>query len=329
MILVITAFLVDDPNVQANTVLSPTTSPNPEDQADAGDPPEYEEFLQKYKGPPPKGMVLIPSGRFMMGSDRRSKDEKPRHEVALGPYYMDTFEVTQKEFEEVMGFNPSIFTSGTFTGGFLKPGESSEDYAKYMGDHRPVEKVSWHDAKDYCQDVGKRLPTEAEWEYACRSGGAHRPTRKDPEGLAQVAWTVYNSGTVAYPQFSKKVGFDESPLRKGFNPPPEVRDELRRKCDAFMNHNYVRPRPVGTKLTNRFGLTDMLGNAYEWVADAAHSDYRGAPTDGGVWENDATNLRVCRGGAFWDFAVYADPTARSTYRADTVIAGLRLARFLR
>ncbi len=192
LILAVLAFWAVDLHAQANTVLSLTESPNPDDQADARDPVEYEEFLQKYKGPPPKGMVLIPSGRFMMGSDRRSKDEKPRHEVALGPYYMDTFEVTQKEFEEVMGFNPSIFTSGTFTGGFLKPGESSEDYAKYMGDHRPVEKVSWHDAKDYCQDVGKRLPTEAEWEYAARAGSTTKYYWGDTMDVAYV-WNAKNA----------------------------------------------------------------------------------------------------------------------------------------
>ncbi len=192
LILVVLAFWAVDLHAQANTVLSPTASPNPGDNADASDPVEYEEFLQKYKGQPPKGMVLIPSGRFMMGSDRGNKDEKPSHVVVLGPFYMDTFEVTQAEFEEVMGFNPSIFISGTFTGGYLKDGESSEDYAKYMGDNRPVERVSWHEAKDYCQSLGKRLPTEAEWEYAARAGSTTKYYWGDTMDVA-YAWSARNA----------------------------------------------------------------------------------------------------------------------------------------
>ena len=191
-ILVVLAFWATDFHAHAKTVLLLPTSSKPQDQLATTDPVEYEEFLQKIKDKPPKGMVLIPSGRFMMGSARGNKDEKPGHEVALGPFYMDIFEVTQKEFEEVMGFNPSIFTSGTFTGGYLKEGESSKDYAKYMGDNRPVERVSWHDAKDYCQNVGKRLPTEAEWEYAARAGSTTKYYWGDKMDVA-YAWSAKNA----------------------------------------------------------------------------------------------------------------------------------------
>ncbi len=179
-------------HAHANNILPLNASPNPEAQVDTRDPPEYEEFLNKFKDQPPKGMVLIPSGQFMMGSEHGHSDEKPRHLVALGPFYMDKFEVTQKEFEEVMGFNPSIFISGTFTGGFLRPGQSSEDYAKYMGDNRPVERVSWNEANDYCQREGKRLPTEAEWEYAARAGSTTKYYWGDKMDVAYV-WNAKNA----------------------------------------------------------------------------------------------------------------------------------------
>ncbi len=105
---------------------------------------------------------------------------------------MDKFEVTQKHFEKVMGFNPSIFISGTFTGGYLMPGESSKELAKFKGHHRPVERVSWHEAKEYCLELGKRLPTEAEWEYAARAGSTTKYYWGDKTDES-YAWTAKNA----------------------------------------------------------------------------------------------------------------------------------------
>jgi len=101
------------------------------------------------KEQPPKGMALIPGGTFMMGSNDGESDEKPVHQVTVNGFYMDKTEVTQAEYERVMGTNPSYF-------------KGCPDC--------PVEKVIWYDAKEYCDKVGKRLPTEAEWEYAARAG---------------------------------------------------------------------------------------------------------------------------------------------------------------
>ena len=116
-------------------------------------------------------MVLIPAGTLVIGFEHGDTDEKPAHSVTLGPFFIDKFEVTQKDFEKVMGFNPSIFISGTFTGGYLRPGESSKDLAKFKGYDRPVERVSWHEAKEYC--LGNRKAV------AHRGGvGVRGPCRK-------------------------------------------------------------------------------------------------------------------------------------------------------
>ncbi len=97
----------------------------------------------------PENMVSIPAGEFMMGSaDSNQDEERPVHDVALGAFYMDKYEVTQADYEGVMGINPSHF----------------------KGADRPVEQVTWHESKQYCEKLEKRLPTEAEWEYAARGG---------------------------------------------------------------------------------------------------------------------------------------------------------------
>jgi tetratricopeptide (TPR) repeat protein len=97
----------------------------------------------------PEGMALIPNGTFMMGSNDGLEREKPVHQVTVSAFWMDKHEVTQAEYERVMGTNPSGFNGCP---------------------NCPVEKVSWNDAVDFCTKVGKRLPTEAEWEYAARAG---------------------------------------------------------------------------------------------------------------------------------------------------------------
>jgi formylglycine-generating enzyme required for sulfatase activity len=95
-------------------------------------------------------MVFVKGGEFEMGSVDGGSDEKPVHKVWVDDFYIGKYPVTQGEYERVMGNNPSHF----------------------KGDPRlPVDKVTWHDAMEFCKRVGKRLPTEAEWEYSARSGG--------------------------------------------------------------------------------------------------------------------------------------------------------------
>ena len=125
--------------------------------------------------------VLIPAGTFSMGSGRGPfKDEKPVHEVTISqPFYLGKYPVTQQQWQAITGSNPSRFKEAK----------------------RPVDGISWKDGQDFCREVsartGKtvRLPTEAEWEFACRAGSTTDYCFGDsPAALAEYAWYESNSG---------------------------------------------------------------------------------------------------------------------------------------
>jgi formylglycine-generating enzyme required for sulfatase activity len=139
-------------------------------------------------------LVLIRAGRFMMGSPDsekgRGKNESPQHEVTLSkPFYMGVTEVTQIQYEAIMGTNPS----------------------KFKGPANPVEMVFWNDATEFCKKLSEktrqavRLPTEAEWEYACRAGTAMAFSFGDAESaVGDYAWHDGNSGYTTHPVGQKK-----------------------------------------------------------------------------------------------------------------------------
>jgi formylglycine-generating enzyme required for sulfatase activity len=150
-------------------------------------------------------MVFIPAGEFLMGSDRGEADEKPAHQAHVNGFYMDKFDVTQKSYEALMGTNPS----------------------KFKGPDKPVERISWLNAVKYCNarslkeglkpcyDLdtmacnfdadGYRLPTEAEWEYACRAGSTTEYFfGNDPALLREHAWFKENSGETTNPVGQKR-----------------------------------------------------------------------------------------------------------------------------
>ena len=128
-------------------------------------------------------MVFVAGGTFQMGSNSE-RDEKPIHTVTVSSFFMDKTEVTQAEYRKVMGKNPSNF-SGC--------------------DDCPVEKVSWHDANAYAKKVGKRLPTEAEWEYAARGGNKSKGyTYSGSNDLNAAGWYDNNSGSKTHPVAQKQ-----------------------------------------------------------------------------------------------------------------------------
>jgi formylglycine-generating enzyme required for sulfatase activity len=176
--------------------------------------------------------------------------------------------VTQRQWESLSGGNPSHFG--------------------LSGDH-PVDSVSWPDAVLFCQRASERsgrcvrLPSEAEWEYACRAGS------RDEFFFC-----------------------DEGPFCDENAIPHEVRVQLH-EFAWFDENSLETTHAVGTKRANLWGLHDMIGNVWEWCQDHWHADYRGAPANGNPWLDgpEAKPRRCLRGGA-WDMNAFR---CRSCYRS--------------
>ncbi len=222
-------------------------------------------------------MVAIPSGKFIMGSPETEHErfdwEGPQHEVTVPPFFMGKYAVTKAQWRLVAGL-PQV----------LRGLEADPD--NFKGDNRPVEYVSWLDAEEFCLRLSVatgreyRLPSEAEWEYACRAGTT-TPFYFGETITGKLA--NYNSGVIY--QKEKKV---------------KQRGET---------------TPVGSFPPNQFGLYDMPGNVYEWCLDHWHDNYEddGVPKDGSAWidENAKTgSSRVIRGGSWLTYPRYC----RSAYR---------------
>ncbi|MCY3024062.1 MAG: bifunctional serine/threonine-protein kinase/formylglycine-generating enzyme family protein [Planctomycetota bacterium] len=208
-------------------------------------------------------LVLIPAGKFLMGSPATQEyrhSNETQHEVTISkPFYMGRYEVIQEQYEAVMGNNPS----------------------KFKGAKNPVETVSWNDAQEFCKKASAvaqasglrpqsgglryavRLPTEAEWEYACRAGTT----------------SPFHTGETISKQQANYGNYEFGHDPKGRVPGKTV--------------------PVGSYAANLWGLYDMHGNVWEWCQDWYGEYAPGAATDPkGAADGDA---RVCRGGS-WDDA---------------------------
>jgi formylglycine-generating enzyme required for sulfatase activity len=211
-------------------------------------------------------MVYVPAGSFTMGSPtseaERRDNEGPQHNVTLEAFWLSKYPITQGQYQAIVGSNP----------------------AKFKGDARPVECVSWREAIAFCQRVSTQLnqsftlPSEAQWEYACR-------------GQASI-YTPFYFGETITPEF---VNYDGEHTY-GNAPKGKYRKET---------------TAVGSFPPNNFGLCDMHGNVWEWCLDTWHDNYAGAPIDGSAWQSQNENdNRVLRGGS-WDF----NPRyCRSAYR---------------
>ena len=165
-------------------------------------------------------MVELEGGCFMMGNEGENFDEQPVHEVCLSPFKMDKYEVTQGAYQATMNRNPSHF----------------------VGANLPVDRANWPDANEYCRKTGKRLPTEAEWEYAARGG-----TRTEFYFGDKVTGTAGN--------------FCDSLCSNEEVRTPDITD------------GFSLTAPVGSFPHNPFGLYDMAGNVAEWVEDWFDAGY--------------------------------------------------------
>jgi formylglycine-generating enzyme required for sulfatase activity len=207
-------------------------------------------------------MVQIPQGSFLMGSPEdeleRMEREGPQHQVAVPAFLMGKYAVTQAQWKTVANL-PQVNR------------ELQLDPSYFKGANRPVECVSWYDAVEFCarlsQKTGKiyRLPSEAEWEYACRA----RTTTPFHFGETITTDLANYDGT------DDKDGNWSGSYGKG--PKGVYRQET---------------TPVGSfGVANAFGLYDMHGNVWEWCADPWHDSYQGAPTDGTVWDENCNDNR--------------------------------------
>jgi formylglycine-generating enzyme required for sulfatase activity len=232
----------------------------------------------------PLEMVEIPGGTFLIGTasgdvgkvaaeckryipddskwqvDEWVKWETPQHTVKVPSLYMGKFEVTQAQWRAVSRL-PKVIR------------DLPSDPSKFKGDNLPVEWVSWEDAVEFCERLSRstgrqyRLPTEAEWEYACRAG----------------ATTQFAFGDTITPELVNYHGnYPYGAASKG---------SYRQQTMAV----------GGLGIANAFGLFDVHGNVWEWCLDTWHRNYDGAPGDGSVWEGGDTYSRVVRGGSWKDF----------------------------
>ncbi|WP_448573991.1 caspase, EACC1-associated type [Trichothermofontia sp.] len=232
-------------------------------------------------------MVRIPAGQFWMGQTEAEKKELirlvgeenyhkwyarelPGHQVTVPEFYLGRFPVTQTQWRLVAEMSK--------VNRDLQP-----DPAKFKGDNRPVERVSWDEAVEFCDRLTRhtkhnyRLPTEAEWEYACRAGTD----------------TPFYFGETITPELVNYNGNSTY----GQGPKGEYRQQT---------------TEVGQFSPNAFGLYDMHGNVWEWCQDIFHPDYNEAPIDGSAWViNGNAAYRLLRGGS-WGF----NPRdCRSAYRS--------------
>jgi formylglycine-generating enzyme required for sulfatase activity len=231
----------------------------------------------------PLRMMLIPAGSFLMGSPEgeleRQDYEGPQHEVTLSQFSMAKYPVTQAQWRVVAAM-PQVKQA-------LEP-----DPSDFKGDLRPVEQVSWHDAVEFCDRLTRhtnrqyRLPSEAEWEYACRAGTT----------------TPFHFGETLSTDYANYNGSDERSGAYG----PGTRGEYREETTPVDHFEGA----------NAYGLTNMHGNVFEWCQDHWHSNYDGAPTDGSAWlteDSEASRVirfRLIRGGSWFFIPRYC----RSAYR---------------
>ncbi|MBT9313683.1 formylglycine-generating enzyme family protein [Leptothoe kymatousa TAU-MAC 1615] len=247
-------------------------------------------YVEQLPSEVPLEMVAIPSGSFAMGSPEdeleRYDNELPQHEVTVASFYMGRYPVTQAQWNSVVAL-PQVES------------KLDADPAMFRGKDRPVEQISWHDAMEFCFRLSAytgneyRLPSEAEWEYACRADTI----------------TQFHFGDM----ITTEVANYDGVYTYANGPPGERRGET---------------MPVDhLGFANAFGLSDMHGNVWEWCQDHYHSNYSGVPTDGTAWEDkgnedDKEINRVLRGGSWHAYPRYC----RSAYRYH-LMPGLRTYSF--
>ena len=217
-------------------------------------------------------MITIPGGSFLMGtedgeierlvekfSSNYFRVEKPQHRVTVQPFFMGKFQITQAQWKAI-AYLPKVEIE-------LRAAPSN-----FKGDDLPVERVSWLEAEEFCKRLSSliggrykyRLPTEAEWEYACRAG------------------------TTTPFHFGETITSELANYNARYTFASEPKGKYRGKTTS-----------VGSFSPNAFGLYDMHGQVWEWCEDDWHDSYKDAPTDGSAWISGNSNIKVIRGGSWY------------------------------
>ena len=201
----------------------------------------------------PDGMVLVSAGSYQMGAEYQSPYSLPIHTVNVPAFYMDIYEVTNAEYKAFCDATnreyPAYVNFSGITDYFTNP-----DYTNY-----PAVNMHWEDARAYATWVGKRLPTEAEWEWAAKGSD----NRQWPWGNT---WEAANANVDGNPED----GYD-----------------------------YTAPVGSYASGVSPAGCYDMAGNVWEWCEDDWHENYTGAPNDGSAWVDNPRNSYHCIRGSSW------------------------------
>ncbi len=271
---------------------------------------------REYIGDIPLEMVLIPDGTFTMGAPETEEgsrsSERPQHNVALSSFLMGRYPVTQAQWKAIASRSDLKINIDLAP----DPSRFKEDFNGIERWQRPVEQVSWFEAVEFCQRLSKltvrsyTLPSEAQWEYACR--GITKPLNLE----AEESYPPFHFGETITTDLANYQGTDNDQFKQSGSYGREPKGEYREQTT-----------PVGYfKAVNAFGLSDMHGNVWEWCLDDWHDNYEGAPTDGSAWFDDNKSLAekdspsVLRGGS-WDGL---PNICRSAFRGDDLWRDIRL-----
>ena len=222
----------------------------------------------------PLHMVLVPRGKFTIGSPEdeleRSDAEGPQYEVTVPAFFMSRYPVTQAQYKSLMQVNPA----------------TKYDMNRFVAPNKPVVGVSWKDTAAFCNRLAElthrpyRLPSESEWEYACRAG---------------TTTPFYFGETLS----TEVANYDSNYIYANGS------EERFRNALTEVNHFGI---------ANAFGLSDMHGNIQEWCHDQWHDNYKGGPTDGSAWIGGGdSSRRVLRSGCWRLKPGYCRSAFRSPY----------------
>jgi len=242
--------------------------------------------------------VLLPGGTFWMGAQQEDpegrhhdshaeQDESPVHRVTIGPFFLSKYEMTQSQWFQIAGHNPSGCRPGSVWTSPTPPDAPIVQVRPW----NPVEQVAWLECPRILARLALTLPTEAQWEYAARAG-------------TQTAWWTGDG--------KASIG-----VRAGGNLADgwvESRGGPRGWVyEAGLEDRWVMHAPVGTFSPNGFGLHDVIGNVWEWCLDAYAGYDRGVEPDTGLRITDGVQERVARGGSFRSCAAVARSANRGSF----------------